>query len=39
MRYGLVEPSGLDRTATARWVSEVVDWSRARIHRAQGPHP
>lgn len=36
MRYGLVEPTGLDRPATARWLSEVIDWSRARIHPAQG---
>jgi HEPN domain-containing protein len=31
MRYGLIEPSGLNRPATARWVHDVIDWSRACI--------
>ncbi|MFP4496154.1 MAG: HEPN domain-containing protein [Halochromatium sp.] len=31
MRYGLVEPSGLDRSKTACWVRDVIQWSRARL--------
>ncbi len=31
MRYGLVEPSGLDRGRTACWVRDVIQWSRARL--------
>lgn len=31
MRYGLIEPIGLDRPTTARWVHEVINWSRAQI--------
>jgi len=27
MRYGLIEPSGLDRAATARWVQDVIRWA------------
>ena len=29
MRYGLIEPSGLDRTATACWVKDVIHWAGA----------
>jgi HEPN domain-containing protein len=29
MRYGLIEPSGLDRTATAGWVKDVLYWAGA----------
>lgn len=29
MRYGLIEPSGLDRTATACWVKDVIYWAGA----------
>jgi len=36
MRYGLVEPSGLDRTETSRWVEDVIAWCRAYI-QAGGP--
>jgi HEPN domain-containing protein len=32
MRYGLIEPSGLDRTATACWVKEAIHWADALIH-------
>lgn len=39
MRYGLIEPSGLDRSATARWIREVMDWSKALIHPAAGSQP
>lgn len=31
MRYGLIEPSGLDRSATARWVQAVVGWATASL--------
>lgn len=37
MRYGLIEPSGLDRPATARWVGEVIAWSTVFIHSAPKP--
>lgn len=32
MRYGLIEPSGLDRRRTACWVFDVIQWARARLH-------
>jgi HEPN domain-containing protein len=31
MRYGLIEPSGLDRSATARWLQDVIAWAAASI--------
>ena len=27
MRYGLIDPSGLDRPATAHWIKEVIQWA------------
>jgi len=36
MRYGLVEPAGLDRTKTSLWVKDVIAWCRAYI-QAGGP--
>jgi len=32
MRYGMIEPSGLDRGQTARWVRDVLQWSRTRLN-------
>ena len=32
MRYGLIEPCGLDRTATVCWVKDVIRWAGASIH-------
>lgn len=36
MRYGLVEPAGLDRAVTSLWVEDLVAWCRAYI-QAGGP--
>lgn len=36
MRYGLIEPSGLDRPATSLWVQEVIDWAAASIQANRG---
>ncbi|UHD15022.1 hypothetical protein [Thiocapsa bogorovii] len=32
MRYGLIEPNGLDRNRTACWVFNVTQRARARVH-------
>jgi HEPN domain-containing protein len=34
VRYGLVEPGGLDRSATARWVGDVIVWSSVRVRQS-----
>lgn len=34
VRYGLVEPGGLDRIATALWVGDVIVWSGVRIRES-----
>ena len=40
VRYGMIEPTGLSRTATARWVREVIIWSSAYVQAAQrSPSP
>jgi len=31
IRYGLIEPGALDRTASALWVDDVIGWSSARV--------
>jgi HEPN domain-containing protein len=31
MRYGLIEPTGLDRLATAQWIEDVIVWCRTAI--------
>jgi HEPN domain-containing protein len=32
-RYGLFEPSGLDRAEAVRWVDEIVAWAEAQLDR------
>lgn len=32
MRYGMIEPSGLDRGQTACWLRDVLQWSRTRLN-------
>ncbi len=40
VRYGMIEPTGLIRTATAHWVREVIIWSSTYVQAAQrSPSP
>jgi HEPN domain-containing protein len=39
MRYGLVDPVGLDRPKTDSWVREVIAWSRACINAGENLVP
>ena len=40
VRYGMIEPTGLNRTATAHWVREVIIWSSTYVQAAQrSPSP